>query len=411
MGGVGGDALGGVRHEGVGQTLGEHSVNEIGGLEHSGVHHHRHGLDIPHLGDKAADVLVLHLRGDEGVVQHAAIDGHGGMQGVEAGAHLHLLHLVHRLPVGVKHPALFQRGTAVGILVLNDQILGLLRVDEGGGISMLLGDNGVIVLESVGLEHILYLGVGPGGDLVDHAPGEGHLGLILEVVQESLGHQAGLHPCLGIGHNSALHLIPVVGAVIHALHGDRQLARLIALIEQGGDLAHDQLGLRPPLQVGGRDGVALLGDGEAHHLQGGVLEDLLQPLPVLVELGISLQALGDRGHHPLLNGAVGLEQHGQAQIVIGLVGLVNDLIVKALGHDDAPVVLPRVQHPLKQGGREGPEDVAGPEVNPGGLVVGLGPDGLQVEFGQFIALVRPLLGVEGTSFNIRKLHFRYPSLL
>ena len=338
----------------------------------------RPGLDIPHLGDEAADVLVLHLRGDEVVAQQAAVDGHGGVQGVEAGAHLHLLHLVHSLPVGVEHPALLQGRTAVGVLVLDDQVLRLLGVDEGGGVGVAVGDDGVVVLKAVGLEHLLHLGVGPGGDLVDHAPGEGDLGLVLEVVHKALGHQAGLHP---------------------------------GLIEQGGDLAHDQLGLGPPLQVGGRDGVALLGDGEAHHLQGGVLEDLLQPLPVLVELGVGLQALGDRSHHPLLNGAVGLEHHQQAQVVVGLVGLVNDLIVKALGHDDAPVVLPRVQHPLKQGGREGPEDVAGPEVNPGGLVVGLGPDGLQVEFGQFIALVRPLLGVEGTSFNIRKLHFRYPSLL
>ena len=210
------------------------------------------------------------------------------MQGVQAGAHLHLLHLVHRLPVGVQHAALLQRRPSIGVLVLDDQVLGLLRVDEGGGIGVAVGDDGVVVLKAVLFQHLLHLGVGPGGDLVDHAPGEGDLALILQVLQEVLGHQAGLHPRLGIGHGGAAHLIAVVGAVVHALHRDGQGPRLIALVQQGGDLAHDELGLRPALQVGGGDGIPLLGDGEAHHLERGLAENLHQAVPISAELGVGL---------------------------------------------------------------------------------------------------------------------------
>ncbi len=131
---------------------------------------------------------------------------------------------------------------------------------------MAVGDDGVVIFEAVLLQHLLHLGVGPGGDLVDHAPGEGDLALILQVVQEALGDQAGLYPRFGVGHGGGAHLVAVVGAVVHALHRDGHGSGLIALIQQGGDLAHNQLGLRPALQVSGRDGIFLLGDGEAHHL-------------------------------------------------------------------------------------------------------------------------------------------------
>ena len=210
------------------------------------------------------------------------------MQGVQAGAHLHLLDLVHGLAVAVQHTAQLQRRTAVGVVILNAQVLGLLGVDEGSGEGVLLGDDGVVVLKAVVGQHLLDLGIRARGDLVDHAPGEGDLALILQVLQEVLGHQAGLHPRLGIGHGGAAHLIAVVGAVVHALHRDGQGPRLIALVQQGGDLAHDELGLRPALQVGGGDGIPLLGDGEAHHLERGLAENLHQAVPISAELGVGL---------------------------------------------------------------------------------------------------------------------------
>lgn len=78
-----------------------------------------------------AQILVCHLGGDQGVAQHAAIDGHGSVQRVQAGADLHLLDLVHGLAVAVQHTAQLQRRTAIGVVILDAQVLGLLGVDEG----------------------------------------------------------------------------------------------------------------------------------------------------------------------------------------------------------------------------------------------------------------------------------------
>ena len=90
-------------------------------------------------------------------------------------------------------------------------------------------DRGVIVAESFDYEIIdkayrpydnmslLDLGIRARGDLVDHAPREGDLGLVLHIGQELGGHQTLLHPLGSIGVDSVLDLIAVVGAVIHAL--------------------------------------------------------------------------------------------------------------------------------------------------------------------------------------------------
>ncbi len=251
------------------------------------------------------------------------------MQRVEAGADLHLLDLVHRLAVGVHDAAQLQRGPAVGVLVLDDQVLGLLGVDKGGGEGVAVGDDGVVVLEVVLFQHLLDLGVGARGDLVDHAPGIGdlalildvvhraggddaHLGplfgvrdlaLVLDVIHKARGHQAHLGPLFGVGIDAGLDLVAVVGAVVHALQGQGQGACLVALVEQGGDLAHGELCAHAALQVGGVEAIALFGDGEGDHLEAGLLEDLDQAGPVVGELGVGLEALGDRGDDLLLDGA------------------------------------------------------------------------------------------------------------
>ena len=409
LGGIGGDALGRVGHERVGQAAVQHGVDEVGRLQHAGIDHHRHGLDVAHLGDQAADVLVSHLGADEGVAQQAAIDGHGGVQRVEAGAHLHLLDLVHRLAVGVHDAAQLQRGPAVGVLVLDDQVLGLLGVDEGGGEGVAVGNDGVVVLETVVLQHLLDLGVGARGDLVDHAPGIRDLALVLDVVHKARGHQAHLSPLFGVGIDAGLDLVAVVGAVVHALQGQGQGAGLIALVQQGGDFAHGELRVHAALEVGGVEAVALFGDGEGHHLQAGFLEDLDQAGPVVGELGVGLQALGDRGDDLLLDGAGGLQADQQAEVIVGAVSLVDDLIVEALGHDDAAVVFARIKHLLQDGRREGAEDVARAEVHPGGLGRGLGLDGLAVELGQLVAFFRPD-GADRAVFNISQFHVEIRSL-
>ena len=325
------------------------------------------------------------------------------MQGVQAGADLHLLDLVHGLAVAVQHTAQFQRRTTVGVVILDAQVLGLLGVDEGSGEGVLLGHDGVVVLKAVLCQHLLHLCVRARGNLIDHAPGEGDLGLVLHIGQELSGHQTLLHPLCSVGVDGSLDLIAVVRAVIHALHGQRQLAGLEALVQQSGDLAHGQHGGQAALQISGSNAVALLGDGEGDHLQAGVLEDLHQTGPVLGEGGVSLQALGDGGHDLLLDVAGGLQADQQAHVVVGAVSLVDDLVVEALGHDDTAVILAAVQRVVQDGGGESAEDVAGAEVDPSRLRVGLGLDGLDIELGQLVALFCPL-GGQIAILDISQLH-------
>jgi hypothetical protein len=268
---------------------------------------------------------------------------------------------------------------------------------------VLLGDDGVVVLKAVVGQHLLDLGVGARGDLVDHAPGEGDLGLVLHISEELGGHQALLDPLGSVGEDGIPDLVAVVRAVVHALHGQGQLAGLEALIQQSGDLAHGQHGGQAALQVRRSHAVTLLGDGEGDHLQAGVLEDLDQTCPVLGEGGVCLQALGHGGHDLLLDLAGGLQADQQAQVIVGAVSLVDDLIVEALGHDDAAVILAAVQGVVQDGCGEGAEDVACAEVHPGRLCMGLGLDGLDIELGQLVAFFCPL-GGQIAVFDIRQLH-------
>ena len=274
------------------------------------------------------------------------------MQGVQAGGDLHGLHHIHGLAVGVHHAAQLQGRPAARVVILDNQVLRLLGVDKGSGEGVLLGLEGVVVLEAVGSQHGLNLFVGPGGDLVDHGPGEGDLGAVQHVSFKARGSQAVGHPLLHILHHAGLDLVAVVGAVIHGLHRQGKLACLIPLQQQHGNLAHGQHGLQSPLQVGRVHAVALLGDGEGDHLQRRIAEDFHQPCPV-GKLVVGLQALSDGGDDLLLDGAGGLQGDKQRQIVVGLIGLVDDLVVKALGHDDAPVILAGIQG-LVQNGRGRP---------------------------------------------------------
>ena len=165
---------------------------------------------------------------------------------------------------------------------------------------MLLGLNIVVVFETVLSQQLLDLLVWAWGNLVDHRPGEGHLRLILQVVEEGSGHQSVLHPALSVGEDASLHLVAIVRAVIHRLHSEWQLSGVETLQQQGTHLTHSEEGLQSTSEVGLVEGIALLGDGERDHLQAGVTEDFHQSVPVL-ELRIGLQGLGNAGDDLLLD--------------------------------------------------------------------------------------------------------------
>ena len=217
---------------------------------------------------------------------------------------------------------------------------------------------------------------GARGDLVDHGPGEGDLGLIGQVVDEVLTDEALLQPCLGNGHNAGLQLLAVVGAVVHADDGQRIGTVLETLQQQGGDHAHGVAGVGGALvdvslhdghqaAVGTVQSVALLGDGKGDHLQAGIGEDLLEAGHHLRVGRVGAQALGHRADDLAAGGAVRVQGDVHRQVVIRGVDLVDDVVVEGVGCDDAAVSDTLVQQALLQRGDEAAEDVARTEVDPG----------------------------------------------
>ena len=393
LGRVGSDALRHVGHEGVGQALLDDLVDEGLRVKDLRVNDDGQALDVAQALDEGDDVLVLHLGTDQVIAQHAAVHAHGGVQRVQAGGDLHALGLVDGLAVGHVDTGLLQRGAAVGELVLDDQILRALGVDERGNEGVLGGDDGGHAL----LDDL----VGARGDLVDHGPGEGDLGLIGQVVDEVLTDEALLQPCLGNGHNAGLQLLAVVGAVVHADDGQRIGAVLETLQQQGGDHAHGVAGVGGALvdvslhdghqaAVGTVQSVALLGDGEGDHLQAGIGEDLLEAGHHLRVGRVGAQALGHRADDLAAGGAVRVQGDVHRQVVIRGVDLVDDVVVEGVGCDDAAVGGTLVQQALLQRGDEAAEDVARTEVDPDGVLLGGGSHGSVVKGGQLDAQLFPL---------------------
>ena len=165
------------------------------------------------------------------------------MERVQTGGHLHRLYLVNGLTRSVECAAQVEWGTAVGVVVLDDQILHFLGIHEGSGEGVLLRLDIVVVLEAVGSQHFLHLLVGTRCNLVNHRPGEGDFLLVLQIVEEGLGHKPVFHPALSVGHDTGLHLVAIVRTVVHRLNGEGKCSCIEALKEQGADLAHGEEGL------------------------------------------------------------------------------------------------------------------------------------------------------------------------
>ena len=383
MGGVRGDALGGVGDEGVGEALGQHLLQKGLGLDDAGVDDHGHALLIGHGGDEIPQVRVGHFPGDGGVPQQAAENGQGRVEGVQAGAHLHALHGVDGVPAGEQHPGLLQGRAARGEVILDDQVLGLLRVHKGGDVGVLPCHLDVHPLPTIGGQSFLDALVGPGGDFVNHAPGERKL--LLGPGVGFGGHVAGGFPGVQHREKALPQLLPVLGAVVHGHQGQGGAAGFKPGQAAGCQGAQQRLGLpggaAHVLLHGGVYGVALLRDGEGHHLQAGGPEDFLHPAAVLGQG----QALGDGAHHFLLHGAVGQQADGEGQVVVRAQKLGDGVGVVGLAAEDAGVRFPGVEQPLGQHRREGPEQVARPKVQPGGLLAAVLHHGLPVVLGQRVA--------------------------
>ena len=311
---VGSNALWGIGYGRIGEALVQHLVDEGPGAEDTRVLHHRQALggDVLHQG---LQVGVPHLGGNGGVTQQAAEHRQGGMKRIEAGTHLHLLRLLHGGPVGEVHPRPLQGRPSIGEGILQHQILGDLRVDKGSDECAGVGLADGHVRQAQALQLLLYLLGGMGGDLVDHGPGEGHLTSVGQPGQEVLRYQASLQPSGGDALHRILELLTVLGAVVHTYHGDGGSPRLESPVEQGGGDGHGvsgtvgaalQVPLHHRLQITLKpgEGVTLLGNGKAGHLQSRRLEYLHQPVPVGT-LAVGLQTPRHAADHLHLIGAVG----------------------------------------------------------------------------------------------------------
>ena len=114
------------------------------------------------------------------------------------------------------------------------------------------------------------------------------------------------------------------------------------------------------------EGIALFRNGEGDQLQGGAAEDGLQLFPVLGIGGVRPQRSGHRAHHGLFHIAVGHQRDQQAEVVIGAVGVLHDLIVKGLGGVEAALRQALLDEGLLEHGVKGAKEAAGTKVDPGG---------------------------------------------
>ncbi len=299
------------------------------------------------------------------------------MQRIEAGADLHALDFVHGLARGKVDTCFFETGTSVREVVLNDQIFAFLRVDERGS-----------VRETVFGQNCGYGSVRTGRDLVDHRPGEGNgCG---EPLPEAL-----IAPCIGKAVDRRFQFVAVVGAVVHADHGDRGFAAVIAGEKERGEFPHvglcvlrcafeirSDIGQQFSFRVTKR--VAFLGDGKGGHLETRFFKDFGQTCFIAVKE----QFFGDGADHGFLDSPFRLQRHFYDQIVVDF-----RFLFAALYGNDAGIRFAVIQQTLAGIGLEGLENVACSEVDPFRLGGSFRNHGFTVISGQTISFCLPLCSV------------------
>ena len=275
--------------------------------------------------------------------------------------------------------------------VLDEQVVRIFRVDVDRADRALFGNERLRTLNTVVGERLGDALVRMRRDLVDH--GE-RVGVLLDEGEILvLGDKAVLHPGLGHVAHGALETNAVIRAVVERHERERSETCADAREAQGRELAEERMaGVRAALHVGlvvGQevvrivlDGVALLGDGKGDHLEGGSGEDFREAGAVLAEL----EALGDGSDDLLVDGAVGIQGHGQRQMVAGAVAAVDQLLIVAVAADDAGIGQACGEQALRQNRRKSAEQVACTEMQPGrGLVRSLA-HGVNVVLRQAVTL-------------------------
>ena len=270
------------------------------------------------------------------------------MKGIQAGADLHFFHLVHSLTVGVENARFIQRKLSVGEGVLDNEILAFLRVDEGGDVGFLSGDTGCQIADSILFQHGLNGIVRSGGDLIDHGPGEGGFGPVINIGNKAVPDQAVVLPGGCECAHRSIQLVAVVGAVVHADQADGKRSGQKTFIDKGGNLSQITLrGLWAMGEIPGdvREGLAFticqavsfFRDGEACHLEGRRAENLLQTSVFLRIGAVQNEGFHNASHDRLFHGSIRLQRREDAQVVVRAVHLFDDLIVIAFGRNQTSV--------------------------------------------------------------------------
>ena len=326
------------------------------------------------------------------------------MERVQTGGYLHGLNLIYSLAGCIERTAQLQWRTTVGISILANEILHFLGIYERSGESMLLGDNRIVILETILSEHRLYLLVWTRSNLINHRPRIGNLAAVIDIIYETSLYDTILCPTLSISLYASLNMVAVVRTVVGRLKSKWQLACLITLIEKSGKLTHSKYSIETTCQIGIIIRISLLCDGESYHLQSWCLENLDQSGPVLTKLLIRLEAFCDRSDDLLLDGSVALEADEKREIIVRAISLVDNFVVEAFSNNNTPIVLAGVKCIVEDGCRKSTEDVTCTKVNPSRLIVSLLSYGCDVILRKLITLSFPFCSIKAARKNFVQFH-------
>ena len=326
---------------------------------------------------------------------------HRGMYRVQQRGNLHPLRLVHSFPVTqINTLALFQRRTAVGEPVLDNQILGILSVDKWSDISTPGGFNWLHILHTQRFQIRGNIGIGPGGDFVDHGPGKSDDRFIRHISGKSFVHIPFFLPFLCHCQNRAAQQTSVLRTVVHGNQRQRSLPVTVPLQQHGGQHTHGagdfvravvDIRLYKGEILSGSIGqrVALLRDSKGYQLQRGGCENLLQPVPLLRIIRLRANRLAKASQHLIISFSGLTENDAESQVVIGAVDFVHHIVIKGFHAGKRRIQIFAFQHPVGNSPDENTENISDSEMRPARCLFGLFGGRVHIVAGQRYACVIP----------------------
>ena len=297
------------------------------------------------------------------------------MDRIQTGVDLHALCLVDSFAVRHIDAAVLQARPSVREMILDHQVLSLLRVAKGRNKGFLRRDDRIDILHTLLLQKRRNALRRARRDLVDHGPGEGNRILIPDIIPEALVHKAVCQPRIGDGPHGLLQALSVVRAVVHRHQSDRKAARPISLVQHCRHDGHAVRAVFRPLPeillcqtrvsaVRTRQRIPFLRNGKGRHLQRRRAEDLPQSPPGRRIRAVSEYGLRKRRNDRPFYGTVIVQDHAQHQIIVRAVDPVHDLRVEGFHAGQSRSQRSLRDQTVDNGTDENAEDVADPEMRP-----------------------------------------------